>query len=404
MRLPVLFAIYIVATAAAFGGPSAIHRFDISRREMKPVNSEPPLESSPELHPGLPEPYPSAPVCAGQDETEYYSYRDFYIGEVVDHKILIPNISARYCSIGEDGTLYLVGTSDNQYWLRAYTPSGEMKWNVPTQEIQSSLALARDGTAYLLSMPRSGNLTLTAYDRDGNARWHFDLGGFEWEPVAPVIGPDATVYVYNGVQSAPQIFALSPQGEKLWSAAAPSKVAKVAVSAEGQVLVDVPGGNLIAFNAQGEQVWKFYSPSGLQNDGLAIASDGTIYFAARFVFALDSKGKEKWTYKSDQTYTDGDYFAEDPVIAEDGTIYAATWRRRIYAITPSGRKKWVYIGNPLSLEQHLMLTATNHPRRLKPFARLRTRDGWLYVRIGVATQGWPSRNHDVRNTRSQEAP
>lgn len=85
---------------------------------------------------------------------------------------------------------------------------------------------------------------------------------------------------------------------------------------------------------------------------------------------------------------------ENPVIAEDGTIYASSIEHRLYAITPGGRKKWVFQGSVPGLPDHLVLTGSRI---------LRTQFGWFAVSSGLATHGWPTANHDSRNTRSAEA-
>jgi outer membrane protein assembly factor BamB len=397
MRLPVLFAVYVVATSAAIGMQPAIVRFHKERQERKPVNSEAALESAPGRHP-LTAAVEQPPICVGGDGREFYKGGDLYVCNVEgERRSFIPDAAAEYCAVGDDGTLYLVGSSDKEYWLRAYSGSGELKWTSRTDEIRSPLAVARDGTIYLISMPRRGNTSLTAYGADGTTRWNVKLGGLEWNPVPPAIGPDGTVYVYSGVQSAPEIVAINPQGEKLWSASLPAMVKKLVVAPSGTVLADVPAGHLFAFDPRGHQLWNFYW-NGSSNDGLAVAEDGTIYFVSRFVFALDNLGKPKWTFKSEQTYTQGDRFEENPVIAADGTVYAASFNHSMYAITPGGRKKWVSVSSEPGSTNDIMLSSHGY------LHILRIRTAWFAVSSGLATHGWPSPGHDARNTRSQESP
>ena len=394
MRLPALFAVYLVSTAATISTPFAMHAVQRAWLGAMPVNSEPALESVPTMHPGPRGPYQPIPACTGRDEMEYYADRDFSFGsDVSDRRSFIPDIKVHACAVRDDGTLYLVGASDRKNWLRAYTPGAELKWEILTDEIQSPLAVARNGAVYLISMPRSGNTALTAYTADGEVKWRVELGGFEWNPVPPAIGPDGTIYVYSGVQTAAEIIAISPEGQERWRASLPAKVSKLVVGPDGSVLVDVPLGHMIAFSPQGRQLWSFYSDAHSLNGGIAVAGDGTVYFASGFLHAIDSSGKEKWTFKSELTYTKGDYFDGTPVIAEDGTVYAASYYQQLYAVTPSGRKKWAYSGLP-DLPPEVMLTDDGI---------LRTRQGWFSVSSGMATKGWPAENHDNRNSRSQEA-
>lgn len=395
MPLRLLFLVYLVSTATAISTPLAIHELEMARRRMMPVNSEAPLEPTPTQHPAPTGPFQPVPACTGRDGVEYYNDRDFSTGsDVSDRRSFIPNIAVHSCAVRADGTLYLVGASDGQSWLRAYSPVAELKWTAPTDEIQSPLAVARDGTAYLITMPRTGNTILTAYTADGEASWRVDIGGFEWNPVPPAIGPDGTIYIYSGVQSASEIIAITSQGQERWRASLLAMASKLAVGPDGTVFAVVPAGHVIAFDPQGHQLWSFYANSSRVNGGIAVAADGTVFFSAGSLYALDSSGKAKWTFKSELTYTQGDYFDGNPVIAEDGTVYAASYYHQLYAITASGRKKWVFSNKSPGLPDDIMLTSDHI---------LRTRSGWFSVSSGLATKGWPSENHDVCNTRSQEA-
>jgi len=395
MRLSALFALYLVSTAATISTPFAIHKVQQVRLGIMPVNSEAALESAPALHPGARGPYQPIPACTGHNEMEYYADRDFSFGsDVNDRRSFVPDIEVHSCTAGNDGTLYLASGSDHKNWLRAYTPAAQLKWDVATDEIQSPLAVAPDSTVYLISMPRSGNTALTAYTADGDTKWRVDLAGFEWNPVPPAIGPDGTIYVYSGVQSAPEIVAITPEGQKLWKASVLARVSKLVVGPDGTVFVDVPAGHVIAFSPQGRQLWSFYSDAHSLNGGIAVTGDGTVYFTSGFLHALDGSGKEKWNFKSELTYTKGDYFDGTPVIAEDGTVYVASYYQQLYAVTPSGHKKWAYSGKSPDLPPEVMLTDDGI---------LRTRQGWFSVSSGLATKGWPAENHDNRNSRSREA-
>jgi outer membrane protein assembly factor BamB len=379
------------------GAPWAFQTIGRTRLQMIPVNSEAPLETAPPRRPGSEYPNDDKPaICMGSDGTEYYRNGDVARVDQADSRArFFTDFHAIACSIGDDSTLYFLGGNDQEKWLRTYNPTRALKWTRSTDEFRSPLAIARDGTVYMVSMPRSGNLTLRAYGADGVARWHADLGGFEWNPVPPAIGPDGSIYVYNGVRSEPEVIAFTVQGEKQWSALVPAAVSKLVIASDGRVLVDVPAGHVIAFDREGHPLWNFYSGGGTtQGDGLVVAPDGTVYFASRFLYALDNQGKAKWIFKSELTYTQGDHFEEDPVIAEDGTIYASSFEHRLYAITPDGRKKWVFQGNVAGLPDYLALSDNGI---------LRTQSGWFAVTSGLATHGWPSANHDTRNSRSAEA-
>ena len=393
MRLATLFAVYIASTIAAIYTPWAIHKIDMTRREMIPVNSEAPLEPAPARRAAPTGQFTSIPLCASRDGIEYFKDYHFDVGsEINDRRTFVDNVAVRYCSVGGNGTVYLLGSSEGQNWLRAYDSAAQMKWSVATDENRSPLALAHDGTVYFISMPRTGNTTLHAFDSDGRPRWKFETSGFLWDPVPPAIGPDGTLYVYSGIKDAPAIVAVSRSGEKLWSTPLPAPASEVMVAPDGTVVVNVPAGHVIALNPQGSQIWSYYASAVRYHGGMVIGSDGTVYFGAGFLYAL-YQGVEKWNFKSELTYTRNDYFDGDPVIAEDGTIYADSYYHQLYAVTPNGRKKWAVSYQPPSLPG--LALSTN--------GTLRTQHSWFQVSSGLAAHGWPSTNADASNSRSQEA-
>jgi len=403
MRLRTLFALYLISTAAAIGSPFAIQTVEMARRRAIPVNSEAPLEPAPAQLQAPRGQFQPLPACQAPDGVEYYKDYRFSAGsDINDRRTFVPDITVQFCAVSQDGTVYLVGSSlagsspagssDNQSWFRAYTRAGQLKWSMPRDEYCSPPALARDGTAYFISMPRTGNTALTAIDASGNVRWTLATGGFEWNPVPPAIGPDGTVYAYTGVQSAPEIIAVTPEGKKLWNASVLSPVSQLVVSPDGTIVVNVPSGHALAFDPQGHELWRFYSGARVINGGIAVAADGTVYFAAGFLFALDRKGATKWTFKSERTYTTHDYFDGSPVMAEDGTIYVDSYYHQLYAVTPDGRKKWGVSSTSTSLPG-LMLSNDGG---------LRTEWAWFAVSSGLGTHGWPSPNGDAGNRRSQE--
>jgi hypothetical protein len=393
MRLPTLFAVYLISTATAIATPFAIHEVEMARRRMIPVNSETPLEPAPIQHEAPQGAFQPIPACQAPDGTEYFMDSSFSAGsEIENRRVFIANITVQSCAIGKDGTLYLVGTSENQIWFRAYSRSGQLKWSIPRDEYCSRPAVARNDNTYLVCTPRTGNTQLTAYDSDGRLRWTLPTGGFEWNPAPPAIGPGGGIYAYTGVPSAPEIIAVTTEGKKLWSASVLSQVSQVVVGPDGTIVVNIPAGHSMAFDPQGRELWRFYSGARVINGGLTVATDGTVYFAAGFLFALDKQGNTKWTFKPELAYTRGDYFDGSPVIAQDGTIYAQSYYRQLYAITPQGRKKWV------------TNTTTPGPANLvlSSDGGLRTNWAWFVVSSGLATQGWPSPNGDAQNTRSGE--
>lgn len=404
MRLERLFVVYLISTAAAIVSPFALRAVDAGWRQAMHVNSEAALEPAPEMHPGQPQPLQPIPVCAeAATGAKYYYDGDFSVGsDPSDCRDFIPNIKVLNSAVGEDGTLYLEGTRDGQNSLSVYSRTRELKWTVPIDDLDNPLALGRDRTAYLSTTLRDSS-TLTAYNADGSVRWRVtneadQVGGL----VAPAIGPDGTVYIFSSVKPSDwpncrhtclAVLAISPQGQERWRVQVANRPKDLLVDANGRLLVNGLSGNVIAFDPQGHQLWSFVSGDKFEPGGVAIAADGTVYFASRFLYALDHKGKAKWIFRPETSYTENEGFGETPVIAEDGTVYAFSRHHGLFAITASGRKKWV-VGD---------LPPGQSGVELSSKGILRTPSAWFSVSSGLATHGWPSANRDGRNSRSQEA-
>lgn len=410
MRLRTVFLIYVVATSAAVAAPFVMTAVENARRSRIPVNSEASLEPAPE-------PYPPGGLwsdrtfaCSAPDGTIYYSdgtktdWRDFSgknirpFVEGLEHRF-------RSCAVGGDGTVYVLGATDAKtYWLNAYQPEGKLKWSVPTQEIRSPLALGRNGVLYLISQSRGGVAGVIAYRSDGSVLWQTAIGGSGWNPTAPAISADGTIYaLVTSFTGPPQLVALTPAGREVWRVTVPHPVTpdsnELIVGADGRIFVQVANG-VVAFNEQGDKLWEFTAENRDIDGGIALAGDGTLFLASRFLYALDKTGKPKWIFKSELTYMKRDYFGHRPLIAKDGTIYANSYYDQLYAIAPDGRKRWRVSGEPTHIRM-----AWGQPVLTKE-GNLITNAGWfLFTKDrGLATTGWPTENRDNSNSRRQENP
>ncbi|WP_180994068.1 outer membrane protein assembly factor BamB family protein [Bacillus sp. Marseille-P3661] len=74
-----------------------------------------------------------------------------------------------------------------------------------------------------------------------------------------------------------------------------------------------------------------------------IAEDGTLYVASfDKLYALNPDGSEKWTFPI------GGVYRASPVIGSDGTIYIGSTTGYLYAVDPDGNEKWnVYLNKVL---------------------------------------------------------
>jgi outer membrane protein assembly factor BamB len=90
---------------------------------------------------------------------------------------------------------------------------------------------------------------------------------------------------------------------------------------------------------QGYEKWRFRTiDQGAIETSAVIDSNGTIYVGTMGVdtnlYALYPNGTIKWSYSV------GLLIWDTPAIAEDGTIYVASWDNYLHAVNPNGTRKW----------------------------------------------------------------
>src|SRR6187431_1382680 len=109
--------------------------------------------------------------------------------------------------VGPDGGVVVASSSGDVYSL---TAAGALRWVVRAGA--DGLSIGADGTVYVGSMN-----TITAISAGGSVLWTFTEPSVGQGVIAgPTVGPDGNIYVisdYGGLGA----FALSPQGQLLWS-------------------------------------------------------------------------------------------------------------------------------------------------------------------------------------------
>ena len=292
--------------------------------------------------------------------------------------------------VGTNGTVYVVADKgeggDNELW--ALTPAdGSLEKRVTLAPYARGPVLGDADTLFVSTEERAvlgWKYGLVALASNGTVKWRRDLGAATADPVTlandpplpPTIGPDGMVYAsfyrrdFHALQQA--------DGTVKWSARTLTIGDSVAAS-DGTVYVNTADG-LRAFGRDGSIKWTFPGAAGA--DAIELGIDGTVYTADRgHLFAVRASGGQKWNVAT-QTQSDGggrpalgrdgtlyiggDYLrairpdgtlkwslkdgfgqladmpgAGPPAVASDGTIYVGG-PRGLYAITPSGRVKWMF--------------------------------------------------------------
>ena len=174
---------------------------------------------------------------------------------------------------------------------------GTLLWSFTTPyQIGSSPVLARDGTIYL-GTPGA----LYAITNAGSNKWTFPVG----VSGSPAVASDGTVYFGNGNAT---FYAVNPDGSQKWSYA---------------LQPEFPF-----------RIVYWSSP--------AVASDNSVYFVtAAKVYAFSATGTKMWDHTIDDFPGSTPSHAISPSIAQDKTIYVASfYSGTFYALNPDGTEKW----------------------------------------------------------------
>ncbi len=257
-------------------------------------------------------------------EPDFLGYQAWDIG--------LPTGSITKSALSPDGSL-IVGVTDTtepgnvKIALTKMGPGGNVDWmKNGINGFSQAPVIAEDGTIYIVD-----GTNLRAMDSDGTQKW---LVNNINSTSRPALANDGTIYIggkfyetrSNGYTSLVDgLLALDPNtGLQQWAYNTGKLVKNTVVDAKGAIYV-VGKDDLISLNPDGTLKSKYFyygSP--------AIGADGTLYISEEnFVFAVDGEtGVEKWRYELPTASWD----FTSPVLASDGTVYAARINGDLYAI------------------------------------------------------------------------
>lgn len=250
-------------------------------------------------------------------------------------------------AIGPDGTIYIGSESyppgkevKQEFGGRLYAlnPDGTLKWRYDTDSagFGNPPAIGKDGIIYTAGGDwdegkKNFASAIFAFNPDGSVKWKFKPDAVV--EGSPTIADDGTIYV--GTKNG-KFYALNPEGDQRWIFQTGGGIsALAALGKDKTIYIGSWDGNFYALNPEGKELWRFdikkdrdpkifesYPGKEAISASAAISAEGTIYFGDVIdtFYALDSNGKEKWRY----TDKSGGHSAS-PAIAQDGTVYAATY-------------------------------------------------------------------------------
>jgi outer membrane protein assembly factor BamB len=250
----------------------------------------------------------------------------------------------------------------------------------PSPDIQSSAALAADGTIYIAQ--HSGTLFALTDAGEGDqlaARWRFHPPGESSWHATPALGQNGDVYLGfstggGGPEAPPArgtFYALrAPRAglepQVVWSVdLGPGRqTSSPTIGPDGTLYVVSGVGRLVAVSPEGTVKWDLLTGPSLRS-APALGRDGTVYLASmddhlyavspppsesperarvewKFAFGAHLGPSPVVTAKPPPAGADGIGTGASPTVGPDGTVYLGANNSNFYAIAPDGTLKWLY--------------------------------------------------------------
>jgi outer membrane protein assembly factor BamB len=239
-------------------------------------------------------------------------------------------------AIAPDGTAYVglhngtlfalrdpVGAGNQLAARWSFHPAGGSSWH-------TTPAIARDGTVYVGFSTDSGSpnaqgklyaLQAPTAGIEPQIRWSVELGPGR-QTSSPTLGPDGTIYAMGGEG---RLSAIDPDGQVMWTLqTGPTLKSSPAVGPDGTVYVPSMNGKLYAVAPPPD----------------AASRAGTLRWVFRF--AEFPGYRPPRVSHSPPAGADGIGTGASPTIGPDGTIYIGANNSNFYAISPDGRLEWLF--------------------------------------------------------------
>jgi outer membrane protein assembly factor BamB len=197
----------------------------------------------------------------------------------------------------------------------------------------SRLSMAPNGTLYTFKRITGG---LCAIGPDGSLIWVFEFEnpGNTTITGPPSIAPNGIVYC---VSTNDNLYAIWPNGTEAWNRTVEQMDYYSVTTLGHRGEVYVRGRAIDAFGPDGTHLWR-YSEWGHYVGAVVVAQDGTVLAATAsgMLIALDANGNMVWSH-----YTGGT-IGSSPAIGPDGTVYIGSQNGQMHALDPDGNLLWTY--------------------------------------------------------------
>jgi len=297
---------------------------------------------------GEPEPYASA-ITLGAGHTIYTPFYDanqrqfgFLQLSATGHPLhRFGDLPGQCPLVASGGVLYTMPGS-----LVALSVKGKRLWqSLYGQDQSGEPVVGNDGTLYVVGTVavNGGIPALYALGSSGSELWHYPIWSSFPLSTSPAVAPSGTIYLGDGEDT---LYAVSAEGKSLWHV--PRAGSQPIVDPDGNVL-SATSSVVSSFTSSGELRFQIAAPNArnFHFQQLAIGPDRSMYISYRSslggddsepqsgVLAYTAAGDLEWQFSKP------DFGATAPVVDRDGVIYVGI-QSHMYAVKPDGSELWSY--------------------------------------------------------------
>jgi outer membrane protein assembly factor BamB len=262
-------------------------------------------------------------------------------------------------ALGDDGVVY--AASDDGF-LYALDAVGNLLWKFSAGPMQVAPVLGADGTIYVTNEDQF----IFAVNHNGTQQWVAGGGPYADKGMGSVAAAIDQTYLYTPWRGLLRAVRLT-YGTFSWPAGYGFQRGGSVTKLANGVVVYTDAGRLTAVDSTGRIQWQYpVMNSALTTDtitkngghvpvgnfwldsAMAVGDESTLYFCAvdSRLIALSADGQFLWEFKTKNHSVNH----ASPVIATDRTIYFASGDGTVYALYPGGKLRWAFdaVGGPFA--------------------------------------------------------